>query len=64
SSQILYGYFDQLPLKSLRLFYSSVRFNFTIYLIAKFTIETRNRSLESIESDLRSKAHAKGYLEK
>ncbi len=34
-----------------------------IWFIAKFTIETRNRSLESIESDLRSKAHAKGYLE-
>lgn len=34
-----------------------------LWFIAKFTIETRNRSLESIESDLRSKAHAKGYLE-
>lgn len=30
-----------------------------IWFIAKFTIETRNRSLESIEAGLRSKAHAK-----
>ncbi|MCJ2160597.1 hypothetical protein MTO74_10785, partial [Leuconostoc mesenteroides] len=29
------GYFDQLPLKALRLFYSSVRFNFTIYHLKK-----------------------------
>ncbi|WP_260169191.1 GNAT family N-acetyltransferase, partial [Leuconostoc lactis] len=32
-SQFLYGCFGQLPLKALRLFYSSVRFNFTIYHI-------------------------------
>uniref|UniRef100_UPI00235E7404 hypothetical protein n=1 Tax=Leuconostoc mesenteroides TaxID=1245 RepID=UPI00235E7404 len=32
-SQFLYGCFRQLPLKALRLFYSSVRFNFTIYHI-------------------------------
>jgi sugar porter (SP) family MFS transporter len=34
-----------------------------IWFIAKFTIETRNRSLESLEADLRTKAHAKGYTE-
>lgn len=34
-----------------------------IWFVAKFTIETRNRSLESIEADLRSRAHAKGYTE-
>lgn len=34
-----------------------------IWFIAKYTIETRNRSLESIEADLRSQAHAKGYTE-
>ncbi|MCT4375784.1 hypothetical protein, partial [Leuconostoc suionicum] len=33
--QFLYGCFRQLPLKALRLFYSSVRFNFTIYHISK-----------------------------
>ncbi|MCM0583288.1 sugar porter family MFS transporter [Weissella diestrammenae] len=34
-----------------------------IWFIAKFTIETRNRTLESLEADLRSKAHAKGHSE-
>ncbi|MBC6498085.1 hypothetical protein H7R52_00490 [Weissella confusa] len=28
-----------------------------------FTIETRNQSLEQIEADLRSRAHAKGWHE-
>lgn len=32
-----------------------------IWFIHKYTIETRNRSLESIEAELRSRAHAKGY---
>lgn len=32
-----------------------------IWFIYKYTIETRNRSLESIEAELRSRAHAKGY---
>lgn len=34
-----------------------------IWFIAKFTIETRNRTLESLEADLRSRAHAKGHVE-
>lgn len=34
-----------------------------IWFIKKYTIETRNRSLESIEADLRSQAHTKGYKE-
>lgn len=33
-----------------------------IWFIHKYTIETRNRSLESIEAELRSRAHAKGYV--
>lgn len=32
-----------------------------IWFIKKYTIETRNRSLESIEASLRSRAHADGY---
>lgn len=35
-----------------------------IWFIAKFTMETRNKSLESIEAGLRSRAHAKGYTDK
>ncbi len=34
-----------------------------IWFIAKFTIETRNRTLESLEADLRTRAHAKGHVE-
>ncbi|WP_461240151.1 sugar porter family MFS transporter [Paucilactobacillus sp. N302-9] len=34
-----------------------------IWFIAKFTIETRNRTLESLEADLRSRAHANGHVE-
>ncbi|KRM11408.1 sugar porter family MFS transporter [Paucilactobacillus suebicus] len=34
-----------------------------IWFVAKKTIETRNRSLESIEADLRSRAHAQGHRE-
>jgi MFS family permease len=34
-----------------------------IWFIAKFTIETRGKTLESLEADLRTKAHAKGIYE-
>ncbi|MDR3190669.1 MAG: sugar porter family MFS transporter [Lactobacillaceae bacterium] len=34
-----------------------------IWFIVKFTIETRGKTLESLEADLRTKAHAKGYYE-
>lgn len=34
-----------------------------IVFVKYFTIETRNQSLEQIEADLRSRAHAKGWHE-
>ena len=34
-----------------------------IWFVKRFTIETRNQTLEQIEADLRSRAHAKGWRE-
>ena len=34
-----------------------------IWFVRKYTIETRNQSLEQIEASLRSRAHAKGWTE-
>lgn len=34
-----------------------------IWFIAKFTVETRGKTLESLEADLRTKAHAAGYYD-